>query len=191
MSGQVTGAQQPSVVAAGAFEVAADAPGVTRDRGQSSDGREAVGVAESSHVPAGGGEELGAEDDAEAGHAQDDFGVAVAAKSLLDHRVGVADFGVEGHHLLGQPGHHGGRQLLAGHDGVLGFSGFDRGGCDGIGVAGLAFTQPGHQPGSPGAAQPIGGLVAGEQDQRGLAIRCSQTRVPARGSTPAVGRAAG
>ena len=36
---QVTGAQQPSVVAAGAFEVAADAPGVTRDRGQSSDGR--------------------------------------------------------------------------------------------------------------------------------------------------------
>jgi len=37
-------------------------------------------------------------------HAQDDFGVAVAAKSLLDHRVGVADFGVEGHHLLGQAG---------------------------------------------------------------------------------------
>jgi hypothetical protein len=29
-------------------------------------------------------------------HAQDNFGVAVPAKSLLDHRVGVADFGVEG-----------------------------------------------------------------------------------------------
>jgi len=57
--------------------------GVTRDRGQSSDGREAVGVAESSDVPARGGQELGAEDNAEAGHAQDNFGVAVAAKSLI------------------------------------------------------------------------------------------------------------
>src|ERR1700745_3300836 len=69
----------PAAVAAGAFESAADAPGVTRDRGQSSDGREAVGVAESSDVPARGGQELGAEDNAEAGHAQDNFGVAVPA----------------------------------------------------------------------------------------------------------------
>src|SRR6516165_8583210 len=79
---QVTGAQQPSVVAAGAFEIAADAPGVTWDRGQSSDGREAVGVAESSDVPACGGQELGAEDNAEAGHAQDNFGVAVPPISV-------------------------------------------------------------------------------------------------------------
>ena len=105
--------------------------------------REAVGVAESSDVPACGGQELGAEDNAEAGHAQDNFGVAVSAKSLLDHRVGVADFGVEGHHLLGQPSHHRRRQLLAGYHGVLGFGRFDRRGCYGIGVAGLAFTQPG------------------------------------------------
>ena len=154
-------------------------PGVTRDRGQSSDGREAVGVAESSDVPARGGQELGAEDNAEAGHAQDNFGVAVPAKSLLDHRVGVADFGVEGHHLLGQPGHHRRRQLLPGYHGVLGFGRFDRRSCYGIGVAGLAFTQPGRQPGSPGVAQPIGGLIPGEQDQRGLAsavVKCAFQR---------------
>ena len=47
----VTGAQQPSVVAAGSFEIAADASGVTWDRGQPSDGREAIGVAECSDAP--------------------------------------------------------------------------------------------------------------------------------------------
>ncbi|GFG53101.1 hypothetical protein MAGR_45420 [Mycolicibacterium agri] len=67
---------------------------------------EAVDAVEGGHVTTGGGEELGAELDAESGHAQDDLGVAVAAKSVLDHRFGVADFGVEGHHLLGQPRDH-------------------------------------------------------------------------------------
>jgi hypothetical protein len=60
-----------------------------------------------SMVSACRGEEFSTENDPEAGHAQDDFGVAVAAKSLLDHRLGVGDFGVEGDHLLCQPGHHG------------------------------------------------------------------------------------
>jgi hypothetical protein len=40
---------------------------VVRTIVDSSDGREAVGVAESSDVPARGGQELGAEDNAEAG----------------------------------------------------------------------------------------------------------------------------
>jgi hypothetical protein len=35
-------------------------------------------------------------DNAEAAHAQDDFGVAVSAKSLLDHRLGVGDCGCRG-----------------------------------------------------------------------------------------------
>src|SRR5215469_18653616 len=96
VGGQITGAKQPSVVAAGAFEVAADASGVTWYRGEASDGCEAVGVAESAYVAAGGCQEFSGESNAESGHAQDDFGVAVAAKSLLDHRFGVADFGVEG-----------------------------------------------------------------------------------------------
>ena len=32
------------------------------------------------------------------------------------------------------------------------------------------FPQPSREPGSTGAAQPIGGLIPGEQDQRGLAL---------------------
>ena len=110
--GQVAGAEQAAVVAAGAFEVAADAAGISRYRGQAGDAGEAVGGSKRAHVPTSGGEEFSAEDDAESGQAQDDFGVAVAAKSFLDHRVGVADFGVEGHHLLGQAGHHGGRHVV-------------------------------------------------------------------------------
>jgi hypothetical protein len=82
------------MVAAGSFEVAADAPGIARYRRESTDASEAVSGVEGLHISAGGGEEFGAEDNAEAGHAQDDFGVAVAAKSLLDHRLGVGDFGV-------------------------------------------------------------------------------------------------
>nr|CAA09800.1 Hed protein [Mycobacterium avium subsp. paratuberculosis] len=167
---QVAGAQQAPVVASGAFEVSADAAGISWYRRQAGDAGEAVGGGECGHVPAGGGEELSAQDDAESGHAQDDFGVAVAAKSLLDHRVGVADFGVEGHHLLGQAGHHSGRQLLAGHDAVLGVSGLQRGGCDGIGVAGLAFTQERGYSSATGAAQRVGSLVASKQDQRGTAL---------------------
>ena len=115
-------------------------------------------------------QEFGAESDAESGHAQDDLGVAVAAKSVLDHLFGVGDFGFDSHHLLGQPRHHRRGDLLSGHGGVLGVGGLDRGGCDGSGVVGLAFTQPGFQPGGTSAAQPVGGLIAGEQDQGGLAV---------------------
>src|SRR5882757_1725763 len=80
---QVAGAQQATVVAAGSFEVAVDAAGITRHWGQSGDAGEAVRGVEGVHVAPGGGEKLGAERDAEAGHAQDDLGVSVAAKSVL------------------------------------------------------------------------------------------------------------
>jgi len=53
----------------------------------------------------------------------------------------VADFGVEGRHLLGQAGDRGSNELLSGHDGVLSVSGPQGFGRDGIGVAGLAFPQ--------------------------------------------------
>lgn len=101
LGGQLARPQQAPVVAAGSFEVAVDAAGVTRYRGQTGDTGEAVHGVERVYVAAGGGEELGAQSDAEAGHAQDDLGVAVAAKSVLDERFDVSNFGVEGHHLLG------------------------------------------------------------------------------------------
>nr|AAF08612.1 unknown [Mycobacterium avium] len=166
LGGQVTGSQQSSVVAAGAFEIAADAPGIPRYRGQPD--TPARRSTESKALMCGGGEELGAEYDAEAGHAQEDLGVAVAAKSVLDHRVGFCDFGVEGHHLLSQAGDHGGGEVLAGHGGVLALAGLDSRGRDSRGVAGLAFMQPSCQAGSAARAA-VGGLVAGQQDQRGLA----------------------
>src|SRR5271166_1345543 len=65
VGGQIADAQQAPVVAAGSFEVAADAPGVTWYWGESADAREAVGAAEGAHVSAGGGQELGTERDAE------------------------------------------------------------------------------------------------------------------------------
>jgi len=58
---------------------------------------------------------------------------------------------------------------LSGRDAALGVGSLDCYGRDPIGVAGLAFMQPGGDSVSPRAAQPVGGLVAGEQDQRGLA----------------------
>ena len=156
LGGQVAGSQQSSVVAAGAFEVAADAPGIAGYWGKSGDAREAVDAVEGGHVTAGGSEELGSELDAESGHAQDDLGVAVAAKSVLDHRFGVADFGVEGHHLLGQPRDHGGGDLLAGDGGVLCVGGLDGRGGDGSSVAGLAFPQPPFQRAVPARRSPSG-----------------------------------
>ena len=49
------------MVAAGSFEVAADAPGIARYRRESTDASEAVSGVEGLHVSAGGGEEFGAE----------------------------------------------------------------------------------------------------------------------------------
>ncbi|GFG54957.1 hypothetical protein MAGR_63980 [Mycolicibacterium agri] len=96
--------------------------------------------------------------------------MAVAAKSVLDHRFGVADFGVEGHHLLGQPRDHRRGDLLAGHGAVLGVGGCDRRGGNGSSVVGLAFAQPGFQACDSSATECIGSLVAGQQDQGGLAV---------------------
>ena len=170
VGGQVAGAQQSSVVAAGAFEVAADAPGVSRYRGQSGHAGEAVDAVEGAHVTAGGGEEFGAEVTPKPGMLRmisawrwrRNRSSIIASVSPISVSRAITS--------LASRATIGGGQLLAGHDGVLGVSGVDGGGCDGVGVAGLAFPQPGLQPGSTGSAQPVGGLVAGEQDQRGLAF---------------------
>src|SRR5271165_7423956 len=61
---EVAGAQQASVVAAGSFEVAADASGITGYRCQPGDAGKTVDGCEDADVAAGGGDELGAEGDA-------------------------------------------------------------------------------------------------------------------------------
>src|ERR1700756_1329723 len=170
LGGQVAGAEESSVVAAGASVVAVDAAGVTRYRGQSGDAGQAVHGVEGGQVAAGGGKEFGAEGEAESGHAQDDLGVAVAAKSVLYHRFGVGDFGVEGHHLLSLAGDHGGGELLSGDGGALRIGSSDRGSGDDGSVAGLAFTQPRFQASGTSATQSVGGLIAGQQNQGGLVV---------------------
>ncbi len=93
LGGHVAGPQHSSVVAARWFAVAADPPGIPPYWSQPGHAGEAVDTVKGGHVAAGGGEEFSAKLDTESGHAQDDLGVAVAAKSVVDHRFGVADFG--------------------------------------------------------------------------------------------------
>lgn len=63
------------------------------------------------HRDGGDGEEDGAYEGADAGHAQQDFGGAVAAKSALDELVDVFELLVEGDHSLRHVGHQLGGQL--------------------------------------------------------------------------------
>lgn len=95
LRGEITGTQQSAAVVPRPVQVAADPAGVAGNWCQARDASEAVDGAEDGHVAAGGGEELCGQDGPEAGHAGQDFGVRVAAKSVLDQRFGVADFAVE------------------------------------------------------------------------------------------------
>ena len=55
-------------------------------------------------------------------------------------------------------------------DGLLRVSGGDSGSGNGRSIARLSFTQPCLHPSGAGAAQSVGGLIAGQQNQRGLAV---------------------
>lgn len=77
------------------------------------------------HV-AGGGHELGAEDDAKAGHAGDHVEGVVVAKPGLDGLVEIDNLLVEAHHLLRQCVDRLGGQLLSGRQaGLLPLGGLD------------------------------------------------------------------
>jgi hypothetical protein len=99
---------EAAVLASRPLQVAADPPGVPRGWGQPREPGQPVRAGEPGHAAAGGGEELRAEQGADAGHAGDHFCVAVAAKSVLDELAGVADPLAECDHLLGQVGDQGG-----------------------------------------------------------------------------------
>jgi hypothetical protein len=94
----------------------------------------------------------------------------VAAKSILDHHVNLLKRGVEVDHLLRQASDKVGGQLLAGHHRVLGVGSRDCAGRDAGCLACVAILQPCLQTGGADAAQRSRGLVAGEQDQRGLVV---------------------
>ena len=82
--------------------------------GQTCVAGQAVGGGERRRVTAGGGEELGAEQSSDAGHAQDHRGGVVAVKPVLDELVGVLDLLIEGNHPFRQLRGQMGRQRLAG-----------------------------------------------------------------------------
>ena len=128
-----------------------------------------VGRAEGGHVAAGGGDEFGAQDRADAGEAGDHRGERMVAKPGLDERVDLGDLLIEAYHLPGEPGHHFGSQPLPGNGRVLGLSGFDGGAGQRSGVAGLPVAQPGLDASRARAADCRRGLVAGQQDQGGFA----------------------
>jgi hypothetical protein len=99
--------------------------GVAGNRCDSAEAGEAVRGAEGGQVSAGGGQELGAEDDAQTGHAGDHLEVPVVAKPGLDDLVELGNLPVEGHHLVRRRVHHLGGQLLAGQARVLAFGDLD------------------------------------------------------------------
>lgn len=70
LGGQVEDAQQSAIVTVGAAQVAADSTGVSGHGCQAGNTSEAVGGAEGGHVAAGEADEFGAEQRADAGHAQ-------------------------------------------------------------------------------------------------------------------------
>ncbi|KUN31410.1 hypothetical protein AQJ27_51415 [Streptomyces olivochromogenes] len=134
--------------------------------GDAAEAGEPVGSAEDAHVAAGGGQELGTEDDAQAGHAGDHFEVLVLAKPGLDELVDLGDLLVEADHLRRQRVHHRGGQSLARQAGVLALSRLEGGLGQLVGAEDLAVSQPRLQPLAADPAEGGRRLVAGQQDER-------------------------
>jgi hypothetical protein len=118
--GEVKGTQQAAIVATGAAQVTAKTAGVSWDWGETGNSGEPVGLTELRDIAVGGGEEFGAEQGTESGQAQDDLGLAMLTKPVLDEGVQLGDLVVEGEYRVGESGDHLGCELLARHCGVLG-----------------------------------------------------------------------
>lgn len=103
-------------------------------------------------VDTGGGEELGARQRSDGGHAGDHWRELVLAKSGLDEFVQLVDLLVESEQLQRQVADHAGDRGLAGKLSVLSFRGIDSGGSQVFRAAGPAVAQPRRQP--PAAESP-------------------------------------
>lgn len=165
--GGVEDALQWSAVALWAVQVSADAAGVAGDGCDAGEAGELVRGAEPVHG-GGGGDELGAEHDADAGHAGNHICRGMAAKPVLDELVDVLDLLVEGNHPLGELGHEKSGHRLGGKGGLLGFGRGDGLGRQRGGVADLAGPQPAGQGVNAGLAQHGGCLETRQEDQRAL-----------------------
>ena len=165
---EVAGAEQSAVVPSGSVVVAADSARVSWCGCEAGDAGEPVGTVEHGQVAAGRGEELRGQEHTESGQAQEDRGVFVLAKSGLDLPIHLADLLMQVQDVGGEFRDDAGAHTLAGHGRVLPVRGVDRAGGDPSSVAAALFGQPAGQSGLPDAAQPVRGLVPGQQGHRGF-----------------------
>ncbi len=164
--GGVEDALEAAVVAPWSVQVAADAARVPGRRGDAGHACQAVGGAIAAHVTGGRGEELGAHQRADAGHALDHFGEAVLAKPGRNELVDFDELLVEAHHLLRQGVDHLRGDFLPRKRSLLPLGRVEDRLGQGLGPADLAVPEPGLQPFAAGATQGGGCLVSGQKDQR-------------------------
>ena len=169
-SGEVAGAQEPSVEPTRSVMVATDSPGVTRSRGHAGDTRESVGGLESAQVTSGVSEERRGEDGPEARHAEQDGGVRVVTEPFGDRRIEFGELGVEIGDHLGETRDELGANSLGGERGHLCVRGDQRTLSHRRTVAASTVLQPRAETELSHAAQSSGCLVGRQQRQRGLAL---------------------
>lgn len=116
--------------------VAAYPAGVAGAWGQAGVPGEVVGGGERCHVSAGGGEEFGAGQRPDAGHAGDHLGQFVAGEPVFDECLGVFDLFGECQYVLGEFGRRSCGHVFAGQDSGLGLGCAD----DTIGQVGGSFA---------------------------------------------------
>lgn len=99
--GSVEDALQAAVVTPWAVQIARNPSGIPRNGSDTAVAGEVIGRGERRHVTARSGEELGAEQRSDSGHAQQDLSGSVAAKSRLDDLVDAYEVLVEAEYSMG------------------------------------------------------------------------------------------
>ncbi|GAA5020925.1 hypothetical protein GCM10023317_64140 [Actinopolymorpha pittospori] len=110
------------------------------------------------------------------GEGLDDLGLRVRAEGGGDASVEIADPSADRQDLGGEVGHDAGRDVLPGHNGLLGLGRGQGSGCDLVSAADVALDQPCPQPRLPDPTDRLRGLVAGQQSQRAAAVGVAKDR---------------
>lgn len=156
---QVEGIEESAVVALGSVVVAAEASGVTGDWRQTGYAGQSSCAFVCGDVAASGGEEFGRKKGAEAGHAEQDLGALVFAKTGLDLLVDLVDFVVQVQHCMGESGGYLSADFLSINGGALRVSCRDSFGGNCFGVVAALVAQPGSDAGFACAADAGRGCV--------------------------------